>query len=152
MPAIRLEWKALAATAALLLVTLPLLPWGLFLERWPEVSAALRDQSAGGGLSVWVTPLLLPVAVVAAILLGRERLAWWSIPVFWPYTQWYYSSLVLPVVTPLAGVALSIPVPGATTVALLIALGEVYWANRRRREADPLHQQANSDPVLSSPE
>ncbi len=36
----------------------PFLPWGLFLERWPEVSPALRDQSAGGGLSVWVTPLL----------------------------------------------------------------------------------------------
>lgn len=152
VPAIRLDWKALAATAALLLVTLPFLPWGLFIERWPEVSRALNDQSAGGGLSVWVTPLLLPVAVVAGILLGRERLAWWSIPVFWPFTQWYYSSIALPVLTPLAAVALSIPVPGATTVGLVIAVAEAYWKSRQKREADRLQEQPHPDPVLSSPE
>ncbi len=152
VPALRLDWRALAATAALLLVTFPFLPWGLFVERWPEVSGALRDQSAGGGLSVWVTPLLLPVALVAGFLLGRKRLAWWAIPVFWPYTQWYYSSLVMPVLTPLAGVVLSVPVPGATTVALVVALGEAYWVSRRQRETDRLQEQPNPDPMLSSPE
>jgi hypothetical protein len=152
VPSIRLDWKALAATAALLLVTLPFLPWGLFIERWPDVNRALNNQSAGGGLSVWVTPLLVPVAVVAALLLGRERLAWWSIPVFWPFTQWYYSSIALPVLTPLAAVALSVPVPGATTVALVIAVGEAYWKSRQRRDADRLQEQPNPDPVLSSPE
>lgn len=145
VPAIRLDWKALAATAALLLVTLPFLPWGLFIERWPEVSRALNDQSAGGGLSVWVTPLLLPVAVVAGILLGRERLAWWSIPVFWPFTQWYYSSIALPVLTPLAAVALSIPVPGATTVGLVIAVAEAYWSNRQKRGPRPVAGATKSD-------
>lgn len=152
VPAIRLDWKALAATAALLLVTLPFLPWGLFIERWPDVSRALNDQSAGGGLSVWTTPLLLPVAVVAGILLGRERLAWWSIPVFWPFTQWYYSSIALPVLTPLAAVALSIPVPGATTAGLVIAVAEAFWTSRQKRRADRLQEQPNPDPVLSSPE
>ncbi len=151
VPAIQLDWKALAATAALLLVTLPFLPWGLFIERWPEVSRALNDQSAGGGLAVWVTPLLLPVAVVAGILLGRERLAWWSIPVFWPFTQWYYSSIALPVLTPLAAVALSIPVPGATTVGLVIAVAEAYWTNRQKRGPERLQEQPNPDPMLSSP-
>jgi hypothetical protein len=152
VPAIRLDWKALAATAAVMLVTLPFLPWGLFIERWPDVSRALEDQSAGGGLSVWVTPLLLPVAAVAAVLIGRERFAWWSIPVFWPFTQWYYSSIALPVLTPLAAVALSIPVPGATTVALVIAVAEAYWTHRQKRGADQLQEQPHSDPVLSSPE
>ena len=152
VPSIRLDWKALVVTAAVLLVTLPFLPWGLFIERWPDVSRALNNQSAGGGLSVWVTPLLVPVAVVAALLLGRERLAWWSIPVFWPFTQWYYSSIALPVLTPLAAVALSIPVPGATTFALVIAVGEAYWNGRQKREADRLQEQPNPGPVLSSPE
>jgi hypothetical protein len=151
VPSIRLDWKALTVTAALLLVTLPLLPWGMFIERWPDVSRALNNQSAGGGLSVWVTPLLLPVALVAGIVIGRERLAWWAIPVFWPFTQWYYSSITLPVLTPLAAVALSIPVPGATTVALVIAVGEAYWKTRQKR-ADRLQEQPHSDPVLSSPE
>jgi hypothetical protein len=152
VPAIRLDWKQLAMTAALLLVTFPLLPWGLFLERWPVVSQAFSDYTAGGGLSVWVTPLLIPVALVAGLLLGRERLAWWSIPVFWPYTQWYYSSVVLPVLTPLAAVALSVPVPGATTVALVIALAEAYWTGRQQRRAGRLQEQPNPHPVLFSPE
>ena len=26
---------------------------------------------------------------------------------FWPYTQWYYASMVLPVATPLAAIALA---------------------------------------------
>jgi hypothetical protein len=152
VPAIRLDWKALAATAALMFVTFPFLPWGLFIERWPDVSQALNNQSAGGGFSVWVTPLLLPVALVAGLLIGRDRLAWWSIPVFWPFTQWYYSSIALPVLTPLAAVALSIPVPGATTAGLVIAVGEAYWAKRRQRQTDRLQEQANPDPVLFSPE
>jgi hypothetical protein len=153
VPTIRLDGRALVWTAALLLATVPFLPWGLFLERWPDVSQALRDQSAGGGLSVWATPLLLPVALVAGLMLGRERLAWWSIPVFWPYTQWYYASAVMPVLTPFAAVALSVPVPGATTVAIVIALVEAWWITRQHRaSAGPLQKQPNHEAVLSSPE
>jgi hypothetical protein len=153
VPAIRLEWKALAATVALLLVTVPFLPWALFIERLPDVSRALSVQSAGGGLSVWVTPLLIPVALAAALLLarerlGRERLAWWAVPVFWPFTQWYYSSMTLPVLTPLAAVVLSVPAPGATTVALVIAVGEAWWLARRKRQSSD--QEADSKPAASA--
>ncbi len=104
------------------------------MERWPQVSAALASQSGGGGLSALATPLLVPIAIVAAIILGRERLAWWAVPVFWPYTQWYYASMVLPVATPLAAVALATPIPGATTVAIVLAAIE---AVRRRRSIPP---------------
>jgi len=121
------RWRALVVTAVALLVTIPILPWGQFLAHWSEVSAALQSQS-GGGLSVLATPVLLPVAVVAAWFVGRLRLAWWAVPVFWPYTQWYYSSTVLPVVTPLAAMALAIPVPGATTVGLVVAAVEARTA------------------------
>jgi hypothetical protein len=130
VPALLFQWRSLGVTAVLLLLTTPFLPWQLFVERWGEVSQALRDQSAGGGFSVWVTPILLPVAAVAALLIGRKRLAWWSVPVFWPFTQWYYSSIALPILTPLAAAALSVPVPGATTAGLAIAVVEVWWAKR----------------------
>jgi hypothetical protein len=132
VPALRLQIRALAVTAGLFLITAPFLPWALFIERWPQVSAALASQSGGGGLSVWATPLLLPIALVAAILIGRERLAWWSVPVFWPYTQWYYASMVLPVATPLAAIALSMPVRGATTLAIVVAVIEVVYQRRSR--------------------
>jgi hypothetical protein len=134
VPALLFRWRTLAVTAILALATVPFLPWALFIERWPQVSAALASQSGGGGLSVLATPLLLPVAIAAAVVLGRERLAWWSVPVFWPYTQWYYASMVLPVATPLAAVALATPIPGATTVAIVLAAIE---AVHRRRSAPP---------------
>jgi len=132
VPALQLRWRPLVITAGLVLVTAPVLPWALFFERWPQVNAALASQSGGGGLSALATPLLLPIAIVAAVVLGRERLAWWAVPVFWPYTQWYYSSMVLPVVTPLAAIALATPIPGATTVAIVLAAIE---AVRHRRAA-----------------
>jgi len=131
VPALRLQIRALAVTAGLFLVTAPFLPWGQFIDRWPQVSAAHASQSGGGGLSVWATPLLLPVAIVAAIIVGREQLAWWSVAVFWPFTQWYYASLAIPVLTPLAAMALAAPIPGATTLGLSIAAVEALRRNRR---------------------
>ena len=133
VPALLLRWRTVAVTVALVVVTVPFLPWALFVERWPQVSAALASQSGGGGLSVLATPLLLPIAVVAAIVIGRRRLAGWAVPVFWPYTQWYYASMVLPVATPLAAMALSMPVPGATTLAIVLAAIEVVWIRRTGR-------------------
>jgi hypothetical protein len=130
VPAFLAQWRVLVMTAAIVLVTAPVLPWRQFIERWPEISAALASQSGGGGLSVQATPVLLPVAVIAAVLLGRKRLAWWAVPTFWPYTQWYYSSMVLPVATPLAAMALAAPVPGATTVAIAVAVVEIAVARR----------------------
>jgi hypothetical protein len=125
VPAFRLDVRALAVTAILFVVTVPLLPWGQFINEYPQISDALRRQAGGAGLSVWATPVLLPVALVAAVLVGRERLAWLSVPVFWPYTQWYYAALVIPVVTPMAAVAFATPIPGATAVGMVIAVVEL---------------------------
>lgn len=126
-----LRWRAIALTAAIVLVTAPFLPWASFVERWPEVSAALASQSGGGGLSALATPWLVPIAALAAILIGRRRFAWWSVPVFWPYTQWYYATMVLPVATPLAAMALAAPVRGATTLAIVLAVVELAWQRWR---------------------
>jgi hypothetical protein len=128
--ALRLDVRALVIAAVLLVVTVPLLPWAQFFAEWPQITDALRRQAAGTGLSVLATPWLLPVAVGAAVLIGRERMAWLSVPVFWPYTQWYYASMAIPGVTPLAAMALATPVAGATTVALVIAVAELYWRGR----------------------
>jgi hypothetical protein len=127
------RWRSLALTLALGLATLPLLPWALFLERWPQVNAVLASQSRGG-LSVLATPWLLPVAIAAAILIGRERLAWWVVPVFWPYTQWYYASMILPAATPLAAMAIAAPVSGASTLAIVLAVVELAVARRMAGE------------------
>lgn len=135
VPAMLFRWRTLLVTAAVALTTVPFLPWALFFERWHQVSAALASQSGGGGLSALATPWLVPVAVIAAFALGRKRLAWWSVPVFWTYTQWYYASMVLPVATPLAAMALAVPIPGATTVAIVLAVSELAWQRRSAGES-----------------
>ena len=130
VPALRLDIRALVITAVLLVVTIPLLPWGQFFAEWPQINDALRRQAGGTGLSVLATPLLLPVALAAALFVGRERLAWLAVPVFWPFTQWYYAAMALPAVTPLAAIALATPIAGATTAALVIMVAELYWRGR----------------------
>jgi hypothetical protein len=130
---LQLKFRQLALAAVLLVVTIPVLPWGQFLAAWDGVSAALRSQAAGTGLSVLAVPLLIPVAGVAAIVVGRERLAWWSVPVFWPYTQFYYASLVIPGCTLVPALIAALPVEGATTVAMIALAVEVAVTDRLRR-------------------
>jgi hypothetical protein len=60
------------------------------------------------------------------------------VPVFWPYTQFYYASLAIPGATPLAGLLASVPVEGATTLALIAVASEIVvrgWPRRPRQLA-----------------
>ncbi len=127
---IQFRFRALALTAILGLVTLPLLPWGLFLSRLAETSTLLSEQSQGG-MSAWVFPVLVPFAAIALIAMGRERASWWAIPALWPSTQWYYSLMAMPVLTPLTAAILAAPVQGGPAVAAVVAALEVLWIARR---------------------
>jgi hypothetical protein len=119
--AVTLRWRALLVTAALLLLTAPLLPWASYIDQFGALSAALNQQS-DGGLSATAIPWLIPIALVALVFVGRERAAWLAVPAVWPATQWYYSTLAVPAVTltPLAAGILAIPVPGAAVLATVV--------------------------------
>ena len=111
-----LRWKAILLTVLGLLVTAPFLPWGSYIAQFGDLSAALGTQS-DGGMSATAIPWLLPLAVVAVVLCGRERAGWLAVPVLWPATQWYYSTLALPGLTPVAAAIMAIPVPGIVVLA-----------------------------------
>jgi hypothetical protein len=117
--ALTLRWRALLVTGVALLVTAPFLPWGSYVARFGDLSAALSTQS-DGGLSATALPWLIPVAIVALLFAGRERAAWLAVPALWPTTQWYYSTLALPALTPLAAAVIAMPIPGAAVVAAVI--------------------------------
>ena len=111
--------------------------------RFAMLSEVLLRQS-DGGLSVTATPWLLIVATPALILCGRERTAWLAVPVLWPSTQWYYSTLAVPALTPVAGALMALQIPGATVaaaVAVAIQAGSRSWPSLRKawgRHADPI--------------
>ena len=111
-----LRWRAVLITAIAFVITAPLLPWASYVARFGELSNALDAQSMGG-LSATAVPGLVPIAVVALILCGRERAGWLAVPVVWPATQWYYSTLALPALTPVAAAIMAIPIPGIVVVA-----------------------------------
>jgi hypothetical protein len=119
--ALTLRWRALLVTAGLLLVTAPLLPWASYIRQFADLSAVLATQS-DGGLSATAIPWLIPIAVVALVLCGRERTAWLAVPVLWPSTQWYYSTLAMPALTSIAAALMAVPIPGFAVVAAVIAV------------------------------
>ena len=125
--ALTLRWRALLVTAGLLLVTAPFLPWASYVRQFGDLSQVLATQS-DGGLSATAVPWLIPIAVVALILCGRERTAWLAVPVLWPSTQWYYSTLAMPALTSIAAALMAIPIPGFAVVAAAVAVA----AERRR--------------------
>ena len=135
VPLLRGEWKAVAAAAIVLLVTVPILPWAAYLAQFSSLSATLSEQS-DGGMSALAIPVLIPVAVIALVLMGRRRAAWWVVPVLWPSTQWYYTSLAMPATTLLAGFVVAVPVPFAATLGAVIVAAEVVWRARRAPPTD----------------
>src|SRR6478735_34578 len=108
VPVLLGEWKAVAATGIVLLVTIPILPWASYIAQFPGIAADLAEQS-DGGMSALAIPVLIPVAVVALVLMGRRRAAWWVVPLLWPSTQWYYTSLAMPATTLLAAFVVAVP-------------------------------------------
>ena len=139
--ALTLRWRALLITIAALLITAPLLPWVSYFEHSGELLQSFGRQSSGG-LSATATPWLIPVALVALVLCGRERAAWLAVPTLWPYTQWYYSTLAVPGLVPvtaltsIAAALLAVQIPGlAVGAVIVVALGERNWTPARLRRA-----------------
>ena len=126
-----LRWRAVAVTGLLLLVTAPFLPWGSYIAQFGDLSAALETQS-DGGLSATAMPWLIPIGVVALFFCGRERAGWLAVPVLWPATQWYYSTLALPALTPIAAALIAVPVPGFAVLAAVAVAVERRNTTRER--------------------
>ena len=147
------QWRlrALAVTVAVGLATLPLLPWANYLGRLSATSTLLAEQSQGG-MSAWFLPILVPPAVLALIVLGRRRASWWAIPALWPSTQWYYSLMAMPVLTPLTAAILAAPVQGGPAVAVIAAAIEVWYRRRKARlVSDQAILERSASPATSAP-
>ena len=114
--------RALLLAGAVVLVTAPFLAWDRYIRDLPAISALLAQQS-GGGNSATAIPILIPVAVVGLILLGRRKAAWLAVPALWPNAQEYYAVIALPVAAevPIVTMAMATPLtPGIIAVGLVL--------------------------------
>jgi hypothetical protein len=114
------RWRAVALATAVILVTVPILPWGRFVAELPMIQASLARQNVGD--STFGDPILMVIGVVSLAVLGRRRALWLAVPVLWPYAQPEYKIMTLPILPPLVAFFWAIPVPGLTL------LGVTIWA------------------------
>ncbi len=103
--------RSLVVAGIVLVVTLPLVPWQLYLQDGLGIGSHLGTSWNG---SAWRYPiLLLPPTLLGLWILRRRGAEWLSIPAVWPATQFYYVAMALPVAvkTPIVAAALALPVP-----------------------------------------
>ncbi len=123
------RFRALALAAAVIVVTVPVLPWVIYARRFGEISATLEAQSRGG-MSATTSWALVAIAVLGLVVVGRRRAAWLAVPGLWPSTQWYYATLAVPGLTPIAAALMAVPAQGAVAAALVVAAIELSVPGR----------------------
>jgi hypothetical protein len=133
------KFRALIFAAVAIAVTAPFLAWDQDLRDLPRIQALLQAQS-GSGNSAWAVPVLIPVAVLGLLLVGRRRAAWVVVPALWPNAQEYYAVIALPIAAevPLAALAMATPlVPGIIAIGVL---AQGVWDRYRARAGVPQSQ------------
>ena len=130
------RWLALAVTTALMVATLPVLPWLTFVADIGHI-ASLHDRAFGSMTTVYPNRLLWVAMAAGLLTLGTRRAAWLSVPMLWPFTQPHYAAIVLPFVsrsTLLAtGFAWSWVIPLAAPVSVGIYVLSVWVKAARAR-------------------
>jgi hypothetical protein len=117
--------RRLIVAGVMLVVTLPLLPWQMYIEG--GMGIGIITSTAWNG-SAWRLPILLPVTVLGLWMLRKRRGEWYSIPAVWPATQFYYVSSVLPAIVgrPVLAALLALPVPLMTPAVVIWLAGAPY--------------------------
>ena len=113
----------------MLAITLPLLPWQLYLADGSGVTSHLGTAWNG---SAWRLPILIPPTLLGLWVLRRKGAEWFVVPALWPATQFYYVSMAMPAVIarPFAAAALALPVPLMAPV-LVMVLAVLEWRRSR---------------------
>jgi hypothetical protein len=122
--------RHLAVAIIALLITLPLLPWQLYVAEGLGVSLHLATAWNGSATRL---PILIPPVLVALWILRRQGAEWLIVPAVWPGTQFYYQSLALPVVTkrPILAAALALPAPLLAPLAVIAFAAVELWRQRQ---------------------
>ncbi|MBA3236544.1 MAG: hypothetical protein H0T59_11250 [Chloroflexi bacterium] len=127
--ALVLRPRRLILVSLVLLVTLPILPWQLYLADGAGVGSHLATAWNG---SAWRYPILLVPTLLALWVLRHKGAEWYLVPAVWPATQFYYVAMAMPAVVrrPVAAAALALPVP---LMAPAVVMGLAVLELRRSR-------------------
>lgn len=132
------RWRQIAVAVALNAATIPIAPdlWLDYLRQFGAISTRLESESLQG-LSAFYFPALLAVTVLALLILAtRDRRAagWLAVPAVWPSSQFHYSTMALPVMSPFLAVLLAVPMlrqPPVVIVLEIVRRLVAPWVVRR---------------------
>jgi hypothetical protein len=124
---------ALAIAAAV--ITIPFLPWAMFLAALGSATATQVEASRAGA-GMLLTLLLSPLWIASLALIGRQRAAWLAIAL-WPSPQPYYATLTMPAAMGIVAAVIAAPFPGAPLAGLIVA-GLLELVGRRRAASTAL--------------
>jgi hypothetical protein len=116
--------------------------WLDFFDGAVAREARLMTESSGG-FSAPLFPVVVPLMGLVLVVLARYdfRAAGWLAPIaIWPASQLHWSTLALPVMTPLLAVLLAMNIPGMPPVA--IALYTLIVLSKRVRRLLPTPRDA----------
>ena len=118
------RWRQIGIAVLFNAATILVAPglWLDYLRELGSISSRLEVESLQG-LSAFYHPMLLAICVVALVLLAlRDRRAagWLAVPAIWPSSQFHYSTMALPVMSPLLAVLLAYPYLQLPPVAIVL--------------------------------
>jgi hypothetical protein len=142
------RWRAIGVAVVLNAATILVAPglWSLYLAEFGEISTRLQYESLEGFSAFYMPALLLVVVVALAVLALRDRRAagWLAVPAIWPASQLHYSTMALPVMTPLLAFFLAIPMLRLPPLIILVEIIRrllaptvVGWIRRRLPARSP---------------
>jgi hypothetical protein len=129
------RWRALLMLGAVLVVSIPVLPWPTFLGNLPLINERLGQQT-DDALPTILLVLAAPAALLAMRIVGRDRSAWLAVPALWPSQQYYYGSLAMGARSSVAAAIVAFPIAGSGLLALLV-LAIVEQRGLRKRDGSP---------------
>jgi hypothetical protein len=118
------RWRAVIVSIVVTVATVIAFPslWLTYASDFGARSARLVLE-AHGGYGALRDPLMLVGAVIAVALIARRdrrTAGWLFVPALWPASQLHWSTLAMPVVTPLLAVLFALPVRGMPAVAVMV--------------------------------
>jgi Glycosyltransferase family 87 len=106
------RWKGVAISLIVLLASVVIAPglWLEYMRRFGDISARLTLESQGGYSAFYWFPLVIPT-VIALLVIARYDLraaGWLAVPALWPASEWHWSTLAMPVMTPWLAIPLAL--------------------------------------------
>jgi hypothetical protein len=132
------RWRPIAVAAVIGSASFLVAPelWVDFVGGARLREARLMDE-AGGGYSAYQFPTVLPLMGMAVIVLARYdfRAAGWLTPIaVWPASQFHWSTLAMPVMTPALAIMLAVNIRGWVPLAIAVHVFAVALRQVRRRQ------------------